>query len=154
MNLQLRLATQDDYPQLMELLQQLHTNDPLPDRLGEQAFAEILASDYFHLIVAAEGAKLVGTCYLNIIPNLSRGGRPYALIENVITDAEHRGKGVGKAMMQHALELARQAGCYKLMLMTGRQEQVVHDFYRKLGFSGDRKQAYVQYLGSVAETEQ
>ena len=39
--------------------------------------------------------QLVASCNLAVIPNLTRGGRAYGVIENVITDAAHRGQGRG-----------------------------------------------------------
>jgi GNAT superfamily N-acetyltransferase len=77
---------------------------------------------------------------------MTRGGRPYAVIENVITDSEHRSRGIGKALIKRALELAGKENCYKVMLMSGRKDQAVHAFYKKCGFDSDEKQAYIQRI--------
>ena len=86
---------------------------------------------------------LVSTCYLNVIPNLTRGARPYGVIENVVTHADHRNRGYGKQVIQHALEAAWAMGCYKVMLLAGSRNPVTHAFYRGAGFSGDDKTGYV-----------
>ena len=52
-------------------------------------------------------------------PNLTRGVRPYAFVENVVTRADARGHGYATACLNHAKALAQQAGCYKMMLLTG-----------------------------------
>ncbi len=88
---------------------------------------------------------LLGSVYLNIIPNLTRGAKPYAVIENVITYNAYRRKGVGKALMLHAIESAKQAECYKIMLLTGRDEEV-QDFYSSCGFNKKGKQAFIYRL--------
>ena len=65
------------------------------------------------------------------------------LIENVVTHREHRNKGWGKAVLKHALAHAWSAGCYKVMLLTGRKEESVFRFYEGAGFSRHGKQAFV-----------
>ena len=83
---------------------------------------------------------LVSTCYLNITQNLSRNLRPYALIENVVTLAEHRQRGYGTAVLQVAMEEARSRGCYKVMLMTGSKRESTLRFYEKAACMRARRQ--------------
>ena len=142
--MQIRLAVPDDLARIMQLLHQLNPDDPAPSHAEVEVFAEILASPRFRLIVADDGGILVGTCYLNIIPNLSRGARPYALIENVVTETACRRRGIGSAVIRHALQLAWDANCYKVMLLSGRKEPAIQAFYESCGFVADQKQAYVQ----------
>ena len=66
-------------------------------------------------------------------------------IENVVTDEARRGQGFGKQVLQAAIEAAWEAGCYKVMLMTGSNEDSTHAFYARCGFSGDDKHAYVAW---------
>lgn len=82
--------------------------------------------------------NLVGTCTINLCANLSWSGRPYAIIENVIVDRAQRGKGIGKAVLQFAQDFARQAGCYKVALMTGSKKPETLKFYEAAGFSGTK----------------
>ena len=142
--MQIRLAQSNDYQQLIDLLRQLNPDDPPATEIEPGVFEEILASPNLQLIVAEDNNRLLGTCYLNLIPNMTRGGRPYALIENVVTDSGYRNRGIGKALLNHAVELSWQANCYKVMLMSGRTNDAVHAFYRSCGFDPDAKQAYIQ----------
>lgn len=84
------------------------------------------------------GAGLRGMCSLHILPNMTYGARPYGLIENVITDAAVRGQGAGRAVMEHAIQMAWAGGAYKIMLLTGRARGA-SGFYERLGFSADEK---------------
>jgi len=88
--MQIRLAQKHDHEGLQNLLRQLNPNDPAVSEAVYKAFEEILDSQYLHLIVAEIEGNLLGTCYINIVPNLTAGGRPYAVIENVVTDVSHR----------------------------------------------------------------
>jgi GNAT superfamily N-acetyltransferase len=80
------------------------------------------------------GDDLVASCTLIVIPNLTRGGKPYALIENVVTNALHRGRGYGTSILRAAVEAAWKAGCYKVMLMTGSKQPSTLKFYENAGF--------------------
>jgi GNAT superfamily N-acetyltransferase len=142
----IRLAQKEDYNQLLGLLKQLNPADPETAEVEYKVFEEIIESKYLDLIVAEYEGNLLGSCYLNLVPNMTRGGRPYAVIENVITDSEHRSRGIGKALIKRALELAGKENCYKVMLMSGRKDQAVHAFYKKCGFDSDEKQAYIQRI--------
>jgi GNAT superfamily N-acetyltransferase len=95
------------------------------------------------LFVLELDGRVVATTYLNVIPNLTRDTAPYAVIENVVVDAELRGSGLGKRIMAGTLQAAMDAGCYKVMLMTGSKRESTHAFYRACGFDPDEKTAYV-----------
>ncbi len=104
--MQIRLVQTSDYDKLLGLLRQLNPADPQATEIEFRVFEEIIASKYLDLIVAENEGLLLGSCYLNVIPNMTRGGRPYAVIENVITDSAHRNRGTGKALMDRALDMA------------------------------------------------
>jgi GNAT superfamily N-acetyltransferase len=80
------------------------------------------------------GGLLVSSCTLAIIPNLSRGARPYGVIENVVTHVTHRRTGLGRAVLHAALDRAWSAGCYKVMLATGSRKETTLSFYEAAGF--------------------
>jgi GNAT superfamily N-acetyltransferase len=87
-----------------------------------------------------------------VIPNLTRGGQPYGLIENVVAHAEHRGRGYGKKLLQAAVTAAWEADCYKVMLMTGSKKPSTLAFYASAGFEQDKTGFQVRRLpprGSV-----
>lgn len=134
-----------DFPRLMELYAQLHPDDPvLADGADRKVFDEISSTPNLHLFVLTDVADTVqATCYLNLIPNISRRASPYGIIENVVTEARLRGRGIGKRIVRHALEFAWDRGCYKVMLQTGSQRESTHGFYRSCGFSGNDKHAFV-----------
>ena len=107
----IREAAEDDLDALLALYQHLNPGDPAPD---PETARRLLA----HLSLYAGSAVLLGfckddlaaSCTLIVIPNLTRGGAPYALIENVVTDARYRKRGFGKAILTEALAPAVTAG--------------------------------------------
>lgn len=74
---------------------------------------------------------------------MTRSASPYAVIENVVVDTRHRGKGLGKQIVGQALDRAWKASCYKAMLMTGSKRDETHAFYCACGFSNSDKVGYV-----------
>ena len=142
MNLTCRDALASELAELLDLYRQLNPADPEPDPQAAAAlFSQMLETPMTRVLVAHDGEKCLSTCTLVVVPNLTRGLAPYAVIENVVTDADNRGRGAGKAVMKHAIQEAWKAGCYKVMLMTGTQREGTVAFYESLGFRGDRKAA-------------
>lgn len=90
-----------------------------------------------HIAVAELDGQLVGSYSLYWCPSLNHGVRPFALLENVIVVQALRRQGVGRALMTHARDAARLAGCYKLMLATG-AGAAAERFYQACGFSADK----------------
>jgi GNAT superfamily N-acetyltransferase len=130
---------------LLALYAHLHdADDPLPDAATVEAVWQELSSDpryrYFGVYVER---KLVASCNITVIANLTRGCRPYGVIENVVTHADHRQRGHGKAVLAQALAFAWSKGCYKVMLLTGRKDEATFRFYEAAGFDRHGKQAFV-----------
>ena len=135
-----RNATEADLPRLVELLAQLSLDTPRedpgppPPETYRRAFREIEADPRQRLLVVEVQARIVGTATLIIVPNLSHGGRPYAIVENVVVDAASRDSGHGELLLRHVIEEARRAGCYKLSLTSNKRRREAHRFYERLGF--------------------
>ncbi len=136
----IRRATEADLPRLVELLQQLSLGDnrelpaePLPESY-RAALRQIEADPRQRLLVAECEGRVVATLTLGIVPNLSHRGRPWAFVENVVVDAAERSKGYGEVLMRYAIEEARVAGCYKLVLTSNKRRHEAHRFYERLGF--------------------
>ena len=77
---------------------------------------------------------VVGTLQLSFLPGLSRRGELRAQIEGVRVRADHRGAGVGEALIRWALAEARRRGCGLVQLTTDRSRRDAHRFYERLGF--------------------
>ncbi|WP_425953620.1 GNAT family N-acetyltransferase [Xylanimonas sp. McL0601] len=140
----IREAAAEDFPAIVRLYRQLTPRDPIVEGAPHRdAFETILKTPGLTLMVLELDGTVVATTYLNVIPNITRGASPYAVIENVVVDEAVRGTGLGKRIMAATLDAAWAAGCYKAMLLTGSTNPVTHAFYRSCGFSPDAKQAYL-----------
>ncbi|MFH0129548.1 GNAT family N-acetyltransferase [Variovorax sp. VaC1] len=129
---------------LLALYRHLHdTDDPLPDTATvESVWQELMGNPRYRYFGAYAAEQLVSSCTVTVIPNLTRGCKPYAVVENVVTHADHRKRGYGKAVLAEALSFAWSQGCYKVMLMTGRKDEATFQFYESVGFNRSDKQAF------------
>jgi GNAT superfamily N-acetyltransferase len=131
-----RAAAEDDLLAVLALYRHLHPQEPpLEISAAARVWSLLLSSGLTTVIVAQEAERLVSSCTLAILPNLSRGGRPYGVIENVVTHADYRRRGLGRRVLAHALDLAWQADCYKVHLATGSQREATLRFYESAGFA-------------------
>jgi GNAT superfamily N-acetyltransferase len=93
-------------------------------------------ADYpdYTLYVAERDGEVVGSFALLVMHNLGHLGAPSAIVEDVVVAPTFQERGIGKAMMQFALELCRDKGCYKLVLSSNTKREHAHAFYEALGF--------------------
>ena len=114
------------------------------------AWAELLAQfsadPGYHLLVGELDGRIVSSVTLIVIKNLPRNLRPYALIENVVTHGAFRNRGYAHALMEKASAIAREAGCYKVMLMTGSKLESTLRFYEGCGFNSADKTGFIRWL--------
>jgi GNAT superfamily N-acetyltransferase len=136
---EIRLAGSDDYPAIVALYRELVGEIPVAEGEAGRAHWRALLSHSSTSVLAAEtDRRIVAMATLHILPNMTYGGRPYALIENVVTAKDHQGQGFGRQVMQAAIARAWDAGAHKIMLLTGKKRGA-RPFYEKLGFDPDEK---------------
>lgn len=135
----------DEFPKLLALYQYLHPDDPKlsPTPELEAYWQQIWENPLLHYFVAECAGQLVSTCTLTVIPNLTRSARPYGLIENVVTHPEFRQQGLATSLLKLALRTAWDHGCYKVMLLTSRQDEATLRFYQNAGFETGSKTAFI-----------
>jgi GNAT superfamily N-acetyltransferase len=149
-DIHIRVIGKNELDQLIELYEHMHEKGdaPLPpeEQLGP-LWDGIVANPMLYYFVGEVEGKLVSSCTMAVIPNLTRGARPYGLIENVVTHRDYRKRGYGTRILQHALHVAWEHNCYKVMLLTGRKDEATLRFYERAGFKRGVKTGYIAYPG-------
>jgi GNAT superfamily N-acetyltransferase len=115
--------------------------DDIPKDLGER---ELCNRDNFrwwlhdrqirHIhtaLVKRPDDKIVGTASWFIEPKLIHGGSYVGHIEDVAVLEGYEGMGVGRAVVEYAIQQCRVRGCYKVILDCSESNAM---FYEKLGF--------------------
>ena len=142
-----REAVKEDLNELLNLYLFLHEkNIPENSDYLENTWKTIIEDINHHIIVNEINGKIVSSCVCVIIPNLTRNIRPYALIENVVTNDEYRGKGYATECLNYAKKIAIKNNCYKMMLLTGTKNENTVAFYKSAGYNSDDKIAFIQWL--------
>jgi len=115
---------------LHRILPQLNPRLPLPaaDRLQR-----LIEDPDVTLVVARDGGRIIGTTTVIVYTT------PYwikARLDEVVVDADARGKGVGEALVRYCLEVGRRKGAQVVELQSGRGEQraAAHRLYKRIGF--------------------
>lgn len=86
------------------------------------------------VLIAEVQGRPVGTLTAFVLPLLAHGGRPAALVEDVAVHPDMQGQGIGRALMDEAMRIAGDAGCYKLALSSNSKHSKAHAFYESLGY--------------------
>lgn len=143
-----RLIKKDELKSLLSLYKYL-----IPDDIELEVdtelikhWGEILSDPNLFYVVIEEDGKIVSSCTLAVIKNLTRSARPYGLIENVVTHPDYRNRGYGTAILEKAVEICRENNCYKVMLLTSRKENHIFRFYENAGFNRDEKTGFVKRI--------
>ncbi|MFL7869842.1 MAG: GNAT family N-acetyltransferase [Anaerolineales bacterium] len=113
------------------LIPQLKLNYPQPTR---EAIETLVASSSSILLTARypdRQADIVGMLAL-IIYRVPTGIR--ARIEDVVVDEVVRGKGIGEALVRHALGVAREAGANGVALTSNPRRDTANRLYQRIGF--------------------
>jgi ribosomal protein S18 acetylase RimI-like enzyme len=135
MEIKIQEAVISDLPSILNLYATvLDKGNILPISEAEKLFKKMQTYPNYKMYVAEKEEKIVATFALLIMDNLAHQGTPSGVVEDVAVLTELQGKGIGKMMMEFAMEKCQEAGCYKLVLSSNVKRKEAHAFYESLGF--------------------
>lgn len=134
-----RRARPEDLDSLLELYGILEQEKPSAPRIDRAAAEAILSGPLGdpqrrHLVVADVDGGVCGTADMTVVSGLRHGGSPWAIIEDVVVAEDRRRQGVASEIVRHLLAVARERGCYKVQLLSGKQRTGAHRMYERNGF--------------------
>jgi GNAT superfamily N-acetyltransferase len=133
-DIRFRQATKADLPGILALYANSLDGEALPVDEAEPLFERLENTPGYRLYVAEVDGELAGSFALLIMTNLGHCGTPSGIVEDVVVAPGRQRSGVGRAMMEHAMQLCRDCGCYKLALSSNLRRTDAHAFYESLGF--------------------
>ena len=135
--MRIRDARADDWPQVSDLLAELGRPDVREDddepRHGE-AFARYLERGDALALVAEEDGELLGFVDLEFRQRLNFL-TPQAWVPDLVVSERARGRGVGRALLEAAEQLANERGCWGMTLESATWREGSHAFYERVGWS-------------------
>ncbi len=146
--MEIRNATKDDIPAMAELLHELFAIeiDFTPDYAKQARGLELLIeSDSATLFVAEDHGQVVGMCTVQVVVSTAMG-RIVGLVEDVVIDVEHRGKGIGSALMRTVEQWALQEKLGRLQLLADKDNGPALCFYRQQGWKCSNLMGWIKQL--------
>lgn len=142
--MQIDIAAQADdelYEAFQRLVPQLTQNNPPPTR--EDLSALINEPSSTLLLARNPNGQIIGALNLTVY-RVPTGIR--SIIEDVIVDVSARGQGIGEALMQNAIEIARKKGAKNIALTSNPMRVAANKLYIKMGFEKRETNAYQMKL--------
>ncbi len=136
----IRDAREGDVPAIVAL----YADDPLgqtreraagPLPASYWSAFEAIRTDPRHRLVVIDDGEIAATLQVSFLPHLVRAGTERAQIEAVRVASHRRGAGLGRALLEWAIQEARQRGCGVVQLTTDATRPDAHRAYEALGFS-------------------
>ena len=131
-----RPARMEDLERLVGLLDLLFAieADFRPDPARQRQGLALLLDDVRARVLVAERADgVVGMCTGQLVVSTAEGG-PALLVEDVVVDPDHRGRGVGRALLAALADWARGRGVRRLQLLADGNNGPALAFYDRLGW--------------------
>jgi GNAT superfamily N-acetyltransferase len=126
---------------LARLLPQLNAALPVPTM---ERLRAIVADPAVTLLLAYDGDAILGTATVIVYTT------PFwvkARIDDVVVDDAARGKGVGEALVNACLDVARARGAQVAELQSGVQREAANRLYPRMGFKRRESNLYRLQLG-------
>jgi len=137
--MRIRLATIEDSAVIAQLMTQLieasgYESRQVPPEQIEESLRKMADNDAYQVLLAEDEGQVVGLLSLSSRQTLFHAA-PSALIDELVVEQGHRGRGVGQQLMAEAIERCRAAGCCEIEVSTERSNEIAQEFYRRHGFS-------------------
>lgn len=122
----------NDLEEVFELLDELYENK-IKYSIFVEKYKASLNDDNFYEIVAVEDNKVVGVLIARIINRLAKR-KNVLFIDDLIVNEKYRNTGIGKLLMQNAMDYALSIDCESLELTSLISNINAHRFYENNGF--------------------
>jgi ribosomal protein S18 acetylase RimI-like enzyme len=138
MQVKIRTATPADAPAVVSLMAQLagHTRGHIDAGVDNRFYDMLELPPYAILVAEDDPGQVIGLLTASTRWTLWHAG-PCTLIEELVIDESARRQGVGRALIQAALDWARAQGCSEVEVSTDVDNTAAQAFYRQLGFESE-----------------
>jgi N-acetylglutamate synthase-like GNAT family acetyltransferase len=142
-DLEIRLALPEDAGAITALYRQLVNNfvvSVLPERI-----AKITQDANTSLFVCDNQGRVCGTALVSLCADVMFNAQPFAVVENIVIDADMRSQGIGGELLQYIEDYCLDKDCSKIMLLSSIHREQAHQFFERVGYVGSIKRGFVKY---------
>ena len=104
--------------------------DPARQRQGSTL---LLDDERARVLVAERAGGVLGMCTGQLVVSTAEGG-PALMVEDVVVDPDHRGRGIGRALLAALADWASGRGVRRLQLLADGTNGPALAFYDRLGW--------------------
>ena len=126
-------AVETDLPEILKLYLELDKRT-LSLEIAKKKFDQIKNNPDHKIYAAKKDNETIGTFAIIFINSFAHDGSPSAILEDVAVSSKYQGQGIGKEMMNFAMDRCKEKGCYKIALSSQFKREAAHKFYESLGF--------------------
>jgi ribosomal-protein-alanine acetyltransferase len=142
MSHQIRIATEADLEQIMQIEKACFANDAW----SKSNMKSELLAPHTTYVVAEESNSLIGYAGLSKLPTTTSSD-----IQTIAVSESHRGLGVGRKLMESLLAFAKEQKAKEVFLEVREDKPTPQSLYSSLGFRAiDRRENYYQPDGVAA----
>jgi len=141
-------ASDEDLGEILQLLRtQLAEHDiVLTSQALERATRGLIEDHSLGRILTARlDGELVGVAVISFLWTLEHGG-PAAWLDEVYVEPSHRGHGIGRQLIEAAMQLASDNGCIALDLEVDAGHEAAERLYQRMNFRRHRRVRWVRML--------
>jgi len=132
----IRIAQLSDVEGIRDLTSQLGYEVDTPTVAAR--LSRILTRSDQQFLVAEIDSSLAGWVHAAVAESME--SEPSVTIGGLVVDKNHRMKGIGKMLMDHAERWAREQGCVIVRLRSSSTRTAAHKFYEALGYTNIKTQ--------------
>ena len=131
--MEIRNCTPEDFDLVFDYVEKLWTYNTYDRETIDKVYRQVLENpNDFAFLLFDQGAP-VGFCHGAFFNTFWLSGQT-CYVSSIITNQEVRKKGYGRALMDHAKQLAEARGCKAIVLDSGMPRVEAHKFYEIYGF--------------------
>lgn len=147
MNLVIHEANESDLEHIIRLYSQpdMDNGEVITLSKAKEIFEKTKKYPFYRIYIAVLDGEVVGTFELLVMDNFAHQGALSGIIEDVVVSERYQGRGIGKKMMLHAMNICRDMGCYKVCLSSNLKREKAHKFYESLGYKKHGYSFYVEF---------
>ena len=127
----------DEIPELIKLYSQLMPDETNKPQVSREIYESIADNDDYLVIVAKENEKIIGSAMAICCKSLALSGKNFLVVEDVIVEEGHKGKGIGRKLFEELDKIAHAKNCAYAMLVSSGFRKGAHVFYEKMGYVDD-----------------